>query len=1488
MATVHAGWQLAIDRPVAIKVVRADRADDPASLAALVTEARRASRVHHPHVVTIFDCDHLADGRPVIVMERLSGRTWAEWVAADSPGVDAVLGCTRQLCAGLTAIHDKGLLHGDLSARNVFVRPVAGLGAWVTLLDFGISRVLGSVAGQRVWGTPGTMPPEQLQGGVLDARSDLWALGVLLHLGLTHRLPFPTGAEALPAILAGPTLETLSARPDLPPGLVDLLAALLAADPRDRPQSAEAVGVLLAGLGADLPAAPRPDGPERWDVGSLLPTGRRIASVTARRGGWVDAAICDALQVELYEAGPNDRLWALRLVLSRDLVPLLDRSLPRGLQPVRHAGLAGSTLCIQRATEAGERLSTRLARLGPVGWQRALVWTRQLAAGIGALHGAGVSHRWVSPSSVFVAESDQHAILTGVGRASLAAVGVPSMAPEVLALAASDTGPAVDGPAQDWRGLGLTLRAMLSGDLASASTGTGAPASGWVDVPEGVRRLVATLCASDAAPDGVDAVLSAIDEVLSRPRNAPDLRRDVAAPGPLVGRSQAMAMLRSGLEDAVEGAGSVWWVRGPTGSGRSRLLQEVASLARSAGARVWRLGAPGPSGSGAAQLAAEVAHHLDALPSELAEHMRGRVARALLPHLSVLAPLSPVFVALGGAAAPEASHATDPRTLRVARSRALTDLLLAVLPPKDAPSICLLVDDVEAMDDAVGAMLARLPLQAEALPLLCVVGGGPVFQSDPRTEDLRLAERHGACIVELGPLSSEAMTALLAGRLGPTLGARLGADVHALTGGLPGAVTGLLQSALATGALARDGGKLAFDPRAWAGLELEDDLQHTLHDRLSQQPPLVREVAGAVGIWGTTTPTPVLAALCEAPLDALVAAAVTAVQAGLLRERPGDGWTLSHESLGAVVSRGGLPHLHRRAARVWAARSGTRALLQQVHHLERAGWEDADAGPLEQAARQLVSEGRAGRAREVLDHLMVHVDTPALRVLRGQAARRQGAEAAAASDLELAWRSKVLRKDPVRFAQVTRTLSQVLFALGRTQRAETVLREALDHLGRPAPQGRMSGPRLLWLLLSQLVVAPGRLPVPATDVSPVERASNPLLGALARVKLLSDPRETLAIGLVGLQRGRAAGDRENLARALAGYATLFSQATGWLGLSRRLCSAAERMAGEVEPLRPHIGLARLDRLFAEGHLDSVAAGLPEVTASVLAWGDRTHHTMLAHARHRVAVHNGRLHDVLNNVMDVAGLLEGPYTTDSGPPGWLSELLFTRTCAVAGRVDLALSLLEGQLGRSEVHLGDLVGNALRGARIGLLAHLGRVDAALSAWAKVQVRSAVGHRLHTADWSTETLGLWAQTPAADRIPRGLWRLADRASRPYPLFRLLLDIARHDALVRQGSLGRARRLLRRSLPLARRVGGLPGARLLGRQVSAVGGPTSPEGRALLDEALRLSADATPGLPALVRLQRLDGQVPSTLPDTLPWGPTARAVGLGPAFALLSTPEP
>ena len=256
MGRVWRARDVRLDREVAVKTVDLAGVTDPTLADRFQREIVLTARLTSPHTVTVFDGG--VDGRTAyLVMELLRGESLADAIARRGPlGLTQTLDVARQVTLGLAAAHAIGLVHRDIKPANVML----GDGK-VKLLDFGIAQLTGQVdphltAPQMTIGTAAYMSPEQAAGQRVDAATDLYALGCLIMTMLTGRPPFPGDQPVLVAsaqINAEPPRLT-SRRPDVPPGLDALVAALLAKNPLHRPDTTATLRALEA-LQAN-PAAP--------------------------------------------------------------------------------------------------------------------------------------------------------------------------------------------------------------------------------------------------------------------------------------------------------------------------------------------------------------------------------------------------------------------------------------------------------------------------------------------------------------------------------------------------------------------------------------------------------------------------------------------------------------------------------------------------------------------------------------------------------------------------------------------------------------------------------------------------------------------------------------------------------------------------------------------------------------------------------------------------------------------------------------------------------------------------------------------------------------------------------------------------------------------------------------------------------------------------------------------------------------------------------
>ncbi len=196
MGHVYAGIHPVISKRVAIKVLSKRFASDAKAISRFVLEARSVNQIGHHNIVDIFSIGELDDGRNYLIMELLDGLPLHE-VLRNVKRFKAgeILPVYQQLCDALEAAHLKSFVHRDLKPDNVVVlrRPPH---PFIKILDFGIAKLRGSSSGQEntevgtVLGTPEYMAPEQCRGGQIDARVDIYALGVMLYELVTGRKPF--------------------------------------------------------------------------------------------------------------------------------------------------------------------------------------------------------------------------------------------------------------------------------------------------------------------------------------------------------------------------------------------------------------------------------------------------------------------------------------------------------------------------------------------------------------------------------------------------------------------------------------------------------------------------------------------------------------------------------------------------------------------------------------------------------------------------------------------------------------------------------------------------------------------------------------------------------------------------------------------------------------------------------------------------------------------------------------------------------------------------------------------------------------------------------------------------------------------------------------------------------------------------------------------------------------------------------------------------
>ena len=194
MGVVYKARQISIDRIIALKMLNQQMAGDPTWVQRFYNEAKACSRLQHPNTIRMFDFGQTRDGRLFMTMEFLDGMSLREALQRGPLAAHRVVKILIQCCASLAEAHSIGIIHRDIKPDNVFLLNMAGSPDFVKLLDFSVAKLL---EGDRmktqagvVFGTPQYMSPEQGRGSPLDARSDLYALGILAFEMLGGNVPF--------------------------------------------------------------------------------------------------------------------------------------------------------------------------------------------------------------------------------------------------------------------------------------------------------------------------------------------------------------------------------------------------------------------------------------------------------------------------------------------------------------------------------------------------------------------------------------------------------------------------------------------------------------------------------------------------------------------------------------------------------------------------------------------------------------------------------------------------------------------------------------------------------------------------------------------------------------------------------------------------------------------------------------------------------------------------------------------------------------------------------------------------------------------------------------------------------------------------------------------------------------------------------------------------------------------------------------------------
>jgi serine/threonine-protein kinase len=260
MGEVYLGYDLTLNRPVALKFLRVGLTTNKERLLRFEREARAASSLNHPNILTIYEVGH-AQGHDFLVTEFIDGSSLREMIERGRLPLNEILDIGIQIASALAAAHAAGIIHRDIKPDNVMVRR----DHLTKVLDFGLAKLIDHEGGSdapdmtqsiqstrpgMVVGTPGFMSPEQARGAPVDARTDIWSLGVVLYSMVTGVAPFDgdTTSDLIAAILTVEPAPVSQHAPSVPAELERIVATALRKKADERYQSVKEMGLDLSAL----------------------------------------------------------------------------------------------------------------------------------------------------------------------------------------------------------------------------------------------------------------------------------------------------------------------------------------------------------------------------------------------------------------------------------------------------------------------------------------------------------------------------------------------------------------------------------------------------------------------------------------------------------------------------------------------------------------------------------------------------------------------------------------------------------------------------------------------------------------------------------------------------------------------------------------------------------------------------------------------------------------------------------------------------------------------------------------------------------------------------------------------------------------------------------------------------------------------------------------------------------------------------------------
>jgi serine/threonine-protein kinase len=249
MGVVYEAKHLFLDRVVALKVLHPRYEDAHDAARRFLREAQALGKVGHRAIVTVLDGGFLDGTTPYLVMERLVGENLAQRITRRKAlRVEQAVIVLREMLKGLAAAHAKGIVHCDLKPENVFLIDKEIVAGNVKILDFGVARMVAGESssdpdkGLRTYGTPEYMSPEQVTGGDIEPRTDLYGAGIVAYEALAGKAPFAFDVKARATVFMRILRDTppspVGLREPIPAPLVALIAQMMGKTPEERPASA--------------------------------------------------------------------------------------------------------------------------------------------------------------------------------------------------------------------------------------------------------------------------------------------------------------------------------------------------------------------------------------------------------------------------------------------------------------------------------------------------------------------------------------------------------------------------------------------------------------------------------------------------------------------------------------------------------------------------------------------------------------------------------------------------------------------------------------------------------------------------------------------------------------------------------------------------------------------------------------------------------------------------------------------------------------------------------------------------------------------------------------------------------------------------------------------------------------------------------------------------------------------------------------------------